>query len=259
VRATGSRTAATAAVGLAAGFLSGLFGIGGGILIVPGLVLVLRMDQRVAHGTSLAAILPIAVAGVVGYALENALDWSAALLVTAGGVVGAVFGTRLLGRLPERTLRLAFAAILAATAIRLLVSTPSETGRGPIGVWVALALVGIGLVSGVVAGLLGVGGGVIVVPALVVLFSVPGAVAKGTSLLVIVPTAISGTAVNWRRGNLDVRAATIVGLAGAAAAYGGSKLSTSLGSHLSSLLFAVLLLAVALQLALARPKTVRVT
>src|SRR4051794_29643170 len=68
-------------VGLVAGLLSGIFGVGGGILIVPGLVLALGMQQRLAHGTSLAAIIPIAAAGLSGYAVAGEVDWLAALLL----------------------------------------------------------------------------------------------------------------------------------------------------------------------------------
>ncbi|MGH2767104.1 MAG: TSUP family transporter, partial [Actinomycetota bacterium] len=109
---TSGGTLPAAAVGVAAGALSGLFGVGGGILIVPGLVLVLRMTQRSAHATSLAAIVPIAAAGAAGYAQAGALDWAAAGLLTAGGAVGAVVGTHALRRIPERALRVIFAAFL---------------------------------------------------------------------------------------------------------------------------------------------------
>ena len=107
--------------------------------------------------------------------------------------------------------------------------------------------------------LLGVGGGIVIIPVLVVLFSVPTAIAKGTSLLVIIPTAIAGTFVNRRRGNVDLRAAAIAGLVGAGAAFGGSKLATSIGSKLSTDLFALLLLAVTVQMLLFRRKTEAVT
>jgi uncharacterized protein len=251
VPATGTRSRnallATAIVGAAAGFLSGVFGVGGGILIVPGLVLLLKMEQRLAHGTSLGAILPIAVAGVIGFALDHSVDWTAGGLIILGAVGGAVIGARLLGHLSDRFLRLAFGLFLVATAIRLLLNTHAPSGRGPIGVWLALALVVVGVVSGIVAGLLGVGGGVIVVPVLVVLFSVPDPVAKGTSLLVIIPTAISGTIVNHRHGNIDTTVAAIVGLTGAGAAFAGSKVATHIGAHLSSVLFAALLLLVSIR------------
>ncbi len=105
------------AVGVAAGFLSGLFGVGGGVLLVPGLVLVLGMGQRLAHGTSLAAIVPIALAGVVGYALAGEVDWAVALFLALGAAgLGAPVGTHLLHVLSTRVLSVVFAALLLATA-----------------------------------------------------------------------------------------------------------------------------------------------
>jgi uncharacterized membrane protein YfcA len=249
-----SRFALTVAVGLVAGFLSGLFGIGGGILVVPGLVLVLHMTQRIAHGTSLGAIVPISVAGVIGYALDRNVDWAAGGLIILGAVGGAAIGARLLGHLPDRILRYAFAAFLLATALRLLISTPSPTGRGPLDIWLGLGLVGLGLASGILAGLLGVGGGIIIVPVLVVAFGMPSVLAKGTSLFVIIPTAISGTFVNRLRGNVDLTVAAVVGLAGAAAAFGGAKVSASISPELSSILFGALLVVMAVRMLLIRDR-----
>ena len=236
-------------MGGAAGLLSGLFGVGGGILIVPGLALLLGMDQHRAHGTSLAAILPIALSGVAGYAMEGAVDWPAAGLLSIGAVAGAVIGTGLLPRIPRRALRRGFAGFLVLSAAALLVRAPEALGRGPLDPSAVAGLIGLGLLSGSVAGLLGVGGGVIMIPALVVLFSVPAAVAKGTSLVVIIPTATAGTVQNVRRGNADLPVAAVTGLAGVASAFAASLLSVRLDPTLSGALFAALLLAVALQLA----------
>ena len=80
-------------VGLAAGFLSGLFGVGGGILLVPALVMLLHLPQRMASGTSLAAVLPISFASLVSYTLSGSVDWWVALFVTIGAVSGALLGT----------------------------------------------------------------------------------------------------------------------------------------------------------------------
>ena len=239
---------AGAGVGVLAGFLSGVFGVGGGILIVPGLVLLMRMRQRLAHGTSLAAIVLIAVSAVLGYAFDHAVDWSAGGFIIVGAIAGAVAGTRALRSIRENVLRVAFAVLLLATALRLLVSTPETTGRGPIGIWLALGLVGIGLAAGALAGLLGVGGGIVIIPALIVLFSVPDAVAKGTSLFVIIPTALAGTIQNLRNRNVDVEVAGAVGVVGAAVAFAGSKLALNMSAHLSSILFSGLLFAVAVQM-----------
>jgi uncharacterized protein len=235
---------ATVVVGIVAGFLSGLFGVGGGILIVPALVLALKMDQRLAHGTSLAAVLPISVASLLTYTAHGNVDWAVALFLTIGAVAGAVLGTRWLHALPERTLGFAFATLLVVTAVRLYVDTDAS-GRGDLTVAMALVLVAVGLVSGILAGLLGVGGGIVMVPAMVVGFAIAPVVAKGTSLAVIVPTAIMGTWRNRKRRNADLKVAAVVGVAGIVSAVGGAALSDRISDDLSNALFAVLLLVMA--------------
>ena len=246
----GKVVVASAAVGAIAGFLSGLFGVGGGILIVPGLVFLLAMDQRLAHGTSLAAIVPIAVAGVVGFVLGDAVDWPVAAAIVAGAVGGSVIGTSALQRIPQRGLRLAFIGFLLLTAARMFVTTPHVAGRGELDVPMVLGLVALGVASGTLAGLLGVGGGIIIVPVLVTLFLVPDAVAKGTSLVVIVPTALSGTWRNLRNGNADVRVAAVVGAAGVVSAFVASTIAIDMDPRVSGVLFASLLVLVAGRMAL---------
>jgi uncharacterized membrane protein YfcA len=238
-------------VGILAGILSGLFGVGGGILIVPGLVLVMGMEQRLAHGTSLAAIVPIAVAGVAAYALERAVDWPAAVFLAAGAAGGAVLGTHVLRQISQRLLRFLFGLFLLLTASQMLIQTHQATGRGEVDVGVSLLLLLVGIVSGTLAGLLGVGGGIVIVPALVILLSVPDAVAKGTSLAVIIPTAVVGTLRNLRHQNADLPVATLVGLFGVAAAFAASTLSVRMDPRLSGILFATLLVLVAARLLVA--------
>jgi uncharacterized membrane protein YfcA len=233
------------AVGVVAGFLSGLFGVGGGILIVPALVVLMHMDQRPAHGTSLAAVLPIALSSTLGYALGGKVDWPVAALLAAGAVGGAVAGTHALRIVPQRALALAFAGLLAVTAVRLLVDHSDAGGRAALSAGSAAGLVLLGVASGILAGLLGVGGGIIMVPAMVVLFRIPPAVAKGTSLAVIVPTSVMGTWRNRRNGNADLPVATVVGLAGVLSAFAGSKISIGMSETVSNALFSMLLLVVA--------------
>ena len=247
--AVNSGIAKIVVVGLAAGFLSGLFGVGGGVLMVPALVLVLGMGQRLAHGTSLAAIVPIALAGVLGYALAGEVDWVASLFLVVGAAgVGAFVGTYLLHLLPTRLLALVFAAVLVATAVRMLIGEATAPGRGDLTVGAAVGLVAVGVLAGTLSGLLGVGGGVITVPALVLLLGVPAAVAKGSSLAVIIPTAVVGTQRNRARRNVDLRVAAVVGLSGVVSSFLASQLSVGLDERLSNRLFAGLLLAVAAKL-----------
>lgn len=247
-----ARYGPSAIVGLLAGLLSGLFGVGGGILIVPGLVILLHMPQRLAHGTSLAAIVPIAGSGVVGYAIADSVDWAAGGLVTLGAVWGALLGTRILHVTRQENLRRVFSLFLLLTAARLLLDAPEALGRDEITLWMAVSLMALGLLSGTLAGLLGVGGGIVIVPGLVLLFSVPDAVAKGTSLLVIIPTAVAGTLSNVRRSNADLPVATVVGLIGVASALAATQVSVNMDPTVSSVLFGLLLVAVAAQMLLRR-------
>lgn len=236
------------AVGVVAGFLSGLFGVGGGILIVPALVLVLRFEQRLAHGTSLAAVLPIAVSSLASYAIEDKVDWPVGLWLALGAIGGAVVGTYILHRLPHDALAVGFAVLLIATAARLLLDHSEAAGRSDLSVASTVALVAVGLITGILAGLLGVGGGIIMVPVMVVGFGIPAAVAKGTSLLVIVPTSVIGTWRNRSKRNADIRVAIILGLAGVVSAFIAGKISVGMSETVSNVLFAVLLLVVAIRM-----------
>jgi uncharacterized membrane protein YfcA len=108
-------------IGLTAGFFSALFGVGGGVVIVPLLLLVCGWEMRSATGTSLAAIGITASAGVVTYVAHGEVRPLYALLVGVPAAIGAASGATLQQRLPVRTLSLLFAALLVAIAIRMLV------------------------------------------------------------------------------------------------------------------------------------------
>jgi uncharacterized membrane protein YfcA len=246
---TSTHTVRVVLVGLVAGFLSGLFGVGGGILIVPALVLLLGFTQRLAHGTSLAAVLPIAVASLTSYAVEDKVDWKVGALLAVGAVAGAVIGTHILHRLPHDMLAIIFAVLLVATAVRLLFDHSDAGGRGDLHPLTIVSLVIVGLITGVLAGLLGVGGGIFVVPAMVVGYGIPAAVAKGTSLAMIVPTSIVGTWRNRANHNVDLRVAVVLGLAGVVSAFVGGKISVGMSERTSNVLFALLLLFVATRMA----------
>jgi uncharacterized membrane protein YfcA len=244
-----------AVLGAVAGFLSGMFGVGGGILIVPMLVLLAGFVQRLAHGTSLTAVLPIAVSGVIGYAMEGEVDWPVAASLIVGAVVGAVIGAKALHTLPERKVAVGFVILMVASALRLLLADPEGTGRSDINVVMVLALVLFGVASGVLAALLGVGGGIVMVPAMVILFGIPAATARGTSLAVIIPTSITGTWRNLKTHNTDVAIGTVIGLAGVLTAFIASQIAVDMDERLSNRLFAALLLVFALRMVLNLRKT----
>jgi uncharacterized membrane protein YfcA len=115
------RTIALAAIGTLAGLFSGLFGVGGGIVIVPLLILWLGFGEREATGTSLAAIVVIAGVATAVHGAYGNVHLGDGMLVGLPAVAGVVAGTELQRRIPTRAISLIFAALLVATAIDLLV------------------------------------------------------------------------------------------------------------------------------------------
>jgi len=104
------------AIGLGGGLLSGLLGVGGGIVMVPLLVLWARYRQREAHAISLGAIIPISVAGIATYGVAGEVRYWPAIGLAAGAIVGAPLGARLLAQMDERRLKLVFGVFLVAVA-----------------------------------------------------------------------------------------------------------------------------------------------
>ncbi len=110
-----------ALIGLAAGLLSGLFGIGGGIIVVPALILLLGLTQIQATATSLAALLlPVGILGVWVYARVGAVQFPIAAMVALGILLGTALGARLALNLPPTALRWGLALLLVAVAIQLV-------------------------------------------------------------------------------------------------------------------------------------------
>jgi uncharacterized membrane protein YfcA len=109
-------------IGLVAGVLAGLLGIGGGLVIVPAMVLLAGFDQHIAQGTSLLVIIPAAAAGSWTHHRHGRLDLRDAAGLAAGGVIGALLGSVVALSLDEELLRRLFAVLLVLVAIRMLVA-----------------------------------------------------------------------------------------------------------------------------------------
>jgi uncharacterized membrane protein YfcA len=232
-------------VGLLAGILAGMFGVGGGFLMVPLYVIWMGLDQRRSHATSLAAVLPIAVAGAIGYSTSGYVDWHAVATLLAGSFFGALYGVKLLSQVSLKFLQLGFATLLYLSAMRLIwSSTPHQLLDGPAAI---VFLVIVGFFAGVMSGLFGVGGGIVMVPALIIASGMDSLTARGTSLAVIVGSAISGTVANLRKGNIDVAFALLTGLAGIPATFIGVYLSQQVPQRLALILFSLILIAIATQ------------
>jgi len=170
-------------VGLISGILSGLIGLGGGVIVVPLLVLRLKMLQLKAQGTSLIIVLFSAVAGTIIYSLNSSIDWNAALYLAAGSTVSIPFGIHYSHKLPERTLKKCFGGLLIFLAAVLIIKPylpfsiycPTEISR----IFVLLA---IGLSTGFISGLMGVGGGAITVSAMVLFAGMGQQAAQGSCI-----------------------------------------------------------------------------
>lgn len=225
------------AVGLLVGVLSGMFGIGGGTVIVPALVW-LGLSQRNAAATSTLAIVPTSISGVVSYATGGHVDWLAAALLFCGMFVGGQIGSWLLSRLPELVLRWIFVAFLVFVVINQVSFVPSRDHQIVMTVATGVCMVLLGVVIGMLAGLLGIGGGALAVPALSILFGASDLIARGTSLLAMFPNSITTSVANMKRNLVHMKAALIIGLVAAATAPLGTWIAGAVSPRAGSITFA---------------------
>lgn len=224
-------------VGMLVGVLSGTFGIGGGTVIVPALVW-LGLSQRNAAATSTLAIVPTSISGVVSYATGGHVDWLAAVLLFCGMFVGGQIGSWLLSRLPELVLRWIFVAFLVFVVINQVSFVPSRDHQIVMSVTTGICLALLGVIIGTLAGLLGIGGGVLAVPSLSMLFGASDLIARGTSLLAMFPNSITTSVANLKRRLVHVKAALIIGLVAAVTAPFGTWIAGAVSPRVGSILFA---------------------
>jgi uncharacterized protein len=234
-----------AGIGVLAGVLSGLFGVGGGAVIVPALVSWCGRDQRQAVATSLLALAPLAISGAVGFWVRGQVDAVVAVPLAAGSLLGALVAAGMLNRAPQATLRWIFAVVALATAAKLV----TEPGAVSVGVshqvWRLLLMIPVGSLIGLIAGLTGTGGGALMVPLMQLALNASAALAKGTSLLVILPTSVFGSWRNLRYGNGSVPDALWIGLPGMLGAILASQVSVAMNPVLSNVLFGAFLVFIA--------------
>lgn len=224
-------------VGMLVGVLSGTFGIGGGTVIVPALVW-LGLSQRNAAATSTLAIVPTSISGVISYATGGHVDWLAAALLFCGMFIGGQIGSWLLSRLPELVLRWIFVAFLVFVVINQVSFVPSRDHQIVMTVVTGIGLALLGVVIGTLAGLLGIGGGALAVPALSMLFGASDLIARGTSLLAMFPNSITTSVANLKRRLVHVKAALIIGLVAAVTAPFGTWIAGAVSPRVGSILFA---------------------
>jgi uncharacterized membrane protein YfcA len=190
--------------GLLGGFFGGLLGLGGSIIMIPLMTWLGRITQHRAHGTSLVAVVFTALSGAGAYYVHGKLDWKIALVLTASATVTARFGARFAHSLSEKRLKKAFGLFLVFASVMLTAKGYLPTQGLDLAWWSSgIVFLMIGSATGFVSGLMGVGGGGIMVPMMVILGNMGQHLAQGTSLLAMVPAGVSGAATHYKLGNVD--------------------------------------------------------
>lgn len=234
------------AVGLIAGLFSGMFGIGGGTVIVPALVWI-GLTQRQAAATSICAIIITSISGVTSYAHGGDVDWLAALLLAAGMMCGSQIGSWLLAKLSEVFLRWFYVVFLCFVIVSQICFTPSRDSSIALTPATGIAIILVGVFIGTLAGLLGIGGGAIAVPSLSLIFGASDLIARGTSLLAMFPSSITATVANSKRRLVIVKDGLIIGIVSALSAPLGTMIASAVSPRVGTNLFIIYLIVIAVR------------
>ena len=185
--------------GMVVGFACGMLGVGGGFIMVPVQIWALTsmgvdptLSTRVAFGTSLAVILPTSLCGCHGHNCRGVVLWRPGVTLGLSGLVGAFLGGTIAAHAPGELLRMLFGVIIMGGALRMIYARDLRRGRPEV-VSSLLPYILWGVVVGVISGLAGIGGGVILVPAMVIAMGFTMYQAVGTSTVAIAFNAVGGT------------------------------------------------------------------
>lgn len=247
-------------VGLLAGVLSGMFGIGGGVVIVPILTALFGFTLPQAVGTSLAALLmPVGAFAVIAYYRAGKLRLNVAVPVALGLIGGGLVGARLALSLPTSTLQQLYGLFLLYASWRFAEprkwwaewrsdQLPADDPEDAAVSASALLLLIVGLGAGVISGMFGVGGGIVIVPALVGLLHFDQKLAVGTSLgALLLPVGLGAVIEYHNAGLLDLGVAIAVALGLLFGALAGARIALSLPSTTIKRLYGIFLLFVGLR------------
>eukprot|EP01064_Diplonema_japonicum_P021466 TRINITY_DN31015_c0_g1_i1.p1 TRINITY_DN31015_c0_g1~~TRINITY_DN31015_c0_g1_i1.p1 ORF type:complete len:274 (+),score=55.32 TRINITY_DN31015_c0_g1_i1:44-823(+) len=233
--------ATTVGVGACAGFLGSMVGLGGGLVAIPLLTGALKLTQHQAHGTSLAAVTATGAAGALSYGSVGSVDMVAAMAIAAGGMATAPLGARLANRMSQRKLQMALGGFQLAVAplvcLKPYMTREKDTeenvkGAPTVQTEVSFSslfpMTALGCCSGVLAGLLGVGGGTVVVPAVTFLTDHGHHAALGTSLAAMVLPSASGSLAHYSAGTLVPSVALPLAIGTAIGSSGGAQLASTI-------------------------------
>lgn len=222
--------------------------------MVPLMVELLKIRQHQAHGTSLVAVAFTGLTGAIAYGLEGSVDIFAALALGLTSIVTVRAGAKFTETLPEWRLKRYFGLFLIFVALLLLLKPQIPTTNITATLWSkTLVLLFTGALTGFLSGMMGVGGGTVVVPAMVLLIGLSQHTAQGTSLLVMVLTGAVGAWTHWKLGHVvsGIVPSLIVGvLLGTPA---GARFAHFLPENQLRLVFAVFLTIMGIRYLLTRP------
>lgn len=243
-------------VGLVAGMMGGLVGVGGGVIMIPLMTEILRFRQQEAHGTSLVAVVFTAVAGSFVYYRYGSADIPASVMLAAMALCTARFGAKYCCFLPEWKLKRYFGGFLLLVAFILLLKPfLPHVVEGASPVWVRWCiLVVLGILTGFISGMMGVGGGIFMVPMMVIFAGTAQHTAQGISLLAMIPASAVGAWTHWKAGNTrnKLLPGLIVGVL--AGVYAGSSFAHVMPENGLRLIFTALLLYTSTRYLRAKPK-----
>ena len=240
-------------IGLATGILVGLMGIGGGTVVVPAMVYLLRMDQHMAQGTSLLMqLLPLGLGAMWVYWKKGAVDLPAGIVCALGFLPGGYIGGRLALAISSHNLEALFGLFLVFSAAMLIWEPGSKraakaaaaTGAAKTTSAAKLAAIfAMSVFVGIASGLFGIGGGVLIVPLLVLLFGFEQHRAQGTSLVALVPpTGLFACLTYYHAHQVNVKVALLLMPGFVLGGVLGGRLATRLASRTMRMVFAVFLL-----------------
>ncbi len=239
-----------------------MFGQGGGAFYVP-MLLALSVPMYVAATTSQVLIMVVSFSSMLVFAKARTVDWKLVLLIEPPTNIGAFLGGYFSPYFPDAFSKLCFAGVLLIGAYYMYrpPGTAAETQAGPKHWWLwhregvavpytinVLFLVPIMVLAGFIAGMLGVGGGLLKVPAVVVLGGVPMSIAVGSSSVMIGVTALTGFAGHFLRGHFDLRLTAALAAAVLIGSQIGPRFSVKTDQSQLKKYFAVLLLGIAMWL-----------
>ncbi|MEW6376299.1 MAG: sulfite exporter TauE/SafE family protein [Thermodesulfobacteriota bacterium] len=212
-------------IGLTGGFVSGLLGIGGGVIMLPLLTFIGKVPLKLATGTDLVHVFIVATTGMLSYFRKGMVDLKAGLIIGIAGVAGGFIGSFICISLSSHFLQLLYLFVIGLAIALLFIPLKLEDENYEKGNFNKPFGISIGFGVGSLAGLLGVGGGFIIIPFMIYFLKIPLRVAIGTSLLIILISSIGTIGAKFGVGHINLFITLLV--------ISGSVIGALIGAHVS--------------------------